>query len=317
MEQNKLKSIEKFYPITYISYKMKNLSNLILLENEDILFTSKNCITIIDRIEYKKKLSFIAGKKPINFITQISNKKIISTFNDFLIQIFELSNNNTNYNNFQTLNFHENKINIIIEINDFSLISCDKNFKMAIWNIDKFTNKYLFNFNLEEEGNIISCIELPNNEIVSYITNSSNEKNYINFWNIKQKKIFKKIKVDKYYYSKIFLLKKHLKILFIILAEYILLVNYEKKEIIKNIELNNIIAFCEINNGHILFERQYIFDLYQYQYFFEEYDFIEGEFVYIAKKRNIKKNLFNFLLTISNNSFATANIFGLIQIWKR
>jgi len=317
MEQNKLISIEKFYPITYISYKMKNLSNLILLENEDILFTSKNCITIIDRIEYKKKLSFIAGKKPINFITQISNKKIISTFNDFLIQIFELSNNNTNYNNFQTLNFHENKINIIIEINDFSLISCDKNSKMAIWNIDKFTNKYLFNFNLEEEGNIISCIELPNNEIVSYITNSSNEKNYINFWNIKQKKIFKKIKVDKYYYSKIFLLKKHLKILFIILAEYILLVNYEKKEIIKNIELNNIIAFCEINNGHILFERQYIFDLYQYQYFFEEYDFIEGEFVYIAKKRNIKKNLFNFLLTISNNSFATANIFGLIQIWKR
>lgn len=317
MEQNKLTSIERFNLITYISYKVKNLSNLILLENKDILFTSKNYITIIDRFQYKKKLSFIAGKKPINFITQISNKKIISTFNDFLIQIFELLNNNTNYNIFQTLNFHENKINIIIEKNDFSLISCDKNSKMVIWEIDKLTNKYLFDFNLEEEGNIISCIELPNQEIVSYITNSSNEKNYINFWNLKQKKILKKIKVDKYYYSKIFILKTNLKILITILADYILLINYEKRDIIKNIELNNIIAFCEINSGDILLERQYIYNLYQYQYFFEEYHLIEGEFKCIGKKKNINKTLLNFILTISNDSFATGSIFGLIQIWKR
>ena len=317
MEENKLISIDKYKEVTFITYKVKNLSNLILLENKDILFTSKNIITIIDKIEYKKKLSFIAGKKSINFITQISNKKIISSFNDFLIQIFDLLNNNSEYKLFQSLNFHENKINIIIELNDKSLISCDKNCKIAIWKKDHYSNKYLFDYNLEEEGNIISSIELPNKEIVTYISYRFNENNnYIKFWNLRNMRFNKKIKVEKYYYPKIFYLRKDLKLLIVVLADNILLLNYEKKEIVLNFLLNDIIAFCDINFGHILLERQYIINLYQYQYFFEEYDIIENQFKLISNKFNINKTLLNFLMKISNNSFATGDIFGLIKIWK-
>jgi len=233
---------------------------------------------------------------------------IASCSDDKTIKLFIIEKNK--YNILQTLNYHINGVNKIIELKNKYLVSCSDD-KSIIFYL-KDNNEYKIDYQISTNGPCYCINEIKENEIcyseqIKYDFNNNN----ICFYNINERKIKSSISdINKTNISPFIMISKEL--LFIPGNNKISLIDINYYELIREIKVPNsgrIFGVCMLNENIILTGDD--------KSIIREWK-IEGDnLILISKKENAHNNSSIItLLNIGNGYVASSSRDKLIKIWK-
>ena len=145
------------------------ITSITILDNNDIVcgYMNRNII-IYDNKTYNSKLKIREHNGYIKFIVKLKNNRLASTSFDKLIILYKIFDNNLKYSIEQILSSHISTPNMIIEFNDYILMSCGSDGKIRVWKREKINNQYQCETIISGGLIIHSILKISNNEIVYY-----------------------------------------------------------------------------------------------------------------------------------------------------
>ena len=227
---------------------------------------------------------------------------IASCSDDKTIKLFIIEKNK--YNILQTLNYHINGVNKIIELKNKYLVSCSDD-KSIIFYL-KDNNEYKIDYQISTNGPCYCINEIKENEIC-YSEGSGDSA--ICFYDINERKVKSSISnISKMDISPFIMISKEL--LFILGNNKISIININEYKLIREIKVPDsgwIRSACILNENIIITgdDKSTI----------REWK-IEGDnLILISKKENAHNDWIITLLNIGNGYIASGSVDKLIKIW--
>ena len=223
----------------------------ILKDGRLVSGSNDESIIIYNKITYQPDLIIKEHNNDINYITTLSSDILVSCSNDNTIKLFNIKYNK--YEILQTLNYHTDWVNKIIELKNKSLVSFSDDKSIIFYNKDN-NNNYIKDYNLNINGICHSVIETKDNEICYCQYDSPNYTIY--FYDLLQKKAISKlnnINTNGYSNKGFIMISKEL--LLIPGINKISIIDINEYKLIRIIDVpnsNNIIGTCILNENILL-----------------------------------------------------------------
>jgi WD40 repeat protein len=270
--------------------------------------SSDNNIIIYNKKTYKPDIIIKEHKNAINCIINLKSNFLASCSWDTTIKVFKINNNNNNYINIQTLDYHAGNVYKIIELKNKKLVSCSDDNSIIFY--FKNNDKYQQDYKITTKGSCRSIVQTKENEIAYLET--ANYLNYnISFFDFNEKEIkstisnlnscgnlgpFNMITKDLLVYAR---------------NNLLYLINVNEYEIISFINVPDsfsIYGFCMLNENMFLTGGSYG-GIRQWK--------IEGENIVLfsQKEKAHNGNIIFALTKLRNGKIATCSNDNAIEIW--
>ena len=197
-----------------------------------VLFIPFVCwIIIYNNKTFKPDLIIKENSDSVDYLTQLSSGILASCSNDNTIKLFNITDNQ--YQIIQTLNYHQDRVYQVLELNNKKLVSCSRHKSIIFYMKDN--NEYKIDFKLSLDGSSYRMIQTKENEI-SY-SKSNKKKYYICFFDLLGRKNITEIELDTDC-SSLNMITKDL-----------LLIGGENKLVIINVNTHNLIRTINVTNS--------------------------------------------------------------------
>ena len=262
-----------------------------------------NSIIIYNNKTFKPDLIIKEHSSTVYYLTQLSSGILASCSYDKTIKLFNITNNQ--YQIIQNLNYHDDKINQIIELNNKKLVSCSFNDKFIIFYC-RDNNEYKFDFKFQINGSCSHIIQTKDNEIC-YSKYISKNKKYLCFFDLIGKNNIDEIERDFECVS----LNMITRDLLLIGGENTLsIINVNAHNIARTINVTNssyINSICILNNN-VLLTGDDNCNIKQWK--------VEGDnLILFSEKPKATDKCINTILKISDGHIISGDGYGIIKIW--
>ena len=290
-----------------------DVSFILYLENNLILFSADNIIKLYDIQENKNILDIKIHHNTVNDLLKVDNFKFISSSKDNTIKYFKLNDNYSNYNIIETISIHLDEVNQTIKLKTENYYaSCSNDKKICIWSFEMNENENentkfkLYKILIGHESNIISIFALSDNSIISV-----SRAGFLKIWDndicIKSLELGETpLNHSISWYSE--------NLIGIGTIRSIIFVDIIKKEIVFNIPINfTSTSFCNFYGNIILglIENNYLI--------LREFEILKNDnsFEFIAEGKDDKTLEISLIQIIDETTIITANKYKFIKIWKK
>ena len=217
----------------------------VLKDGSFVTGSNDNSIIIYNNKTFKPDLTIKVHKSGVICLVQLSSGYFVSCSYDKTIKIF-----NNKFKLMQTIVYHSNFANKIIELKTKQLVSCLHEKYIIVYN--KVNNEYIKDYSFSTNGRNGPIIQTKNNEICYY-----EHENTICFYDLIKKNIIKKIhdiSATIYTYDSFLMISEDL--LLITGKDKISIVNVDSYDLISIIDVPDSgwikVANCMLNNDMII-----------------------------------------------------------------
>ena len=289
------------------------ITSITILDNNDIVcgYMNRNII-IYDNKTYNSKLKIREHNGYIKFIVKLKNNRLASTSFDKLIILYKIFDNNLKYSIEQILSSHISTPNMIIEFNDYILMSCGSDGKIRVWKREKINNQYQCETIISGGLIIHSILKISNNEIVYYQLG-----HYLTFisFPLFNLTFVKEINGSSYPQNMIMLNERIL----IVIGNGIIFIDIIKHEIIKLIYENIFFDVgIKLNNHEIIISLSKKINS-KYVYLINLFSISEQNEINLIEKYSLKGGHLNCIRSIikyNENFFITGSEDCFFKIWE-
>ena len=289
------------------------ITSITILDNNDIVcgYMNRNII-IYDNKTYNSKLKIREHNGYIKFILKLKNNRLASTSFDKLIILYKIFDNNLKYSIEQILSSHISTPNMIIEFNDYILMSCGSDGKIRVWKREKINNQYQCETIISGGLIIHSILKISNNEIVYYQLG-----HYLTFisFPLFNLTFVKEINGSSYPQNMIMLNERIL----IVIGNGIIFIDIIKHEIIKLIYENIFFDVgIKLNNHEIIISLSKKINS-KYVYLINLFSISEQNEINLIEKYSLKGGHLNCIRSIikyNENFFITGSEDCFFKIWE-
>ena len=262
---------------------------------EDQYLAQVNIIIVYNKETYKPDLTIKEPNGEIYCIIVFSSGILASCSNDKTIKLFNIKDNG--YNIFQTLNYHSEQVNKIIELKNQYLVSCSNDKSINFYM--KYNNEYIKDYTIKTNDICTSFIQTKDNEICY----SEKMNNSICFYDLQERKTkssLNNINKRNDVYERFIMINKDL--LLIPGENKISIINVNKYNLVRIIDTSGqgwIYDVC-ILNENILLTGDHVKTIRQWK--------IEGDnLILISQKENSHERDINYLINLGNGHIASAS----------
>ena len=290
-----------------------DISSVLYLENNLILFSVDNIIKLYNIHDNKNILNFNIHQNKINDLLKADKNNFISSSKDNTIKIFNLSDNYLKCKIIETIKIHTDEVNQTIKLQmDNYYASCSNDNNICIWSFDMNENenqntKFKLHKTLKgHESQILSIFELPNNSFIS-----TSKAGFLKFW--EKDRCIKSLELGEIPLNHG--ISWHSEYLIMIgTSRSIIFVDIIKKEIVFIIPLDfTSTSFCNFYGNIIL-------GLIENNYkLIREFEITKNKnsFDCIAEGKGDNSFEISFIQIIDEKTIITANKEKYIKIWKK
>ena len=285
-------------PIHIFQYHKSSISCLTLLKDGRFASGSYDqSIIIYNNINFKPELTIKDHHNGISCLIQLSSG-ILASCSD-VIKLYDIKGKECRV--VQTLNFHIKYIFNLIELTNGKLVSCSIDSEIIFYFKDN--NKYLQDYYFNPSGYAYLLIQTKENEIL--YSGYFNNKNYMCFYDLNERKVIKKIDNDIYIYN---FMRISIDLLIIVgNNSNIMVMNIFTHNIIKTIEnIGSIHSICLLCEKMLLTAGNY--NIKQWK--------IEGDNLILVSVKEIAHNEnIQVILNLDNMHIITGDSKGVIKVW--
>ena len=293
-------------PIHILSNHTSVVYCLCLLNDGRLVSCSEDhSIIIYNKLTFKPDLIIKEHDDAVLCIIKLNSGVLASCSKDETIKLFNIQGNQ--YNVLQTLNYHTQSVNKIIEIKDKELlISCSDDSSILFY--FKYESKYTKDYKISTNGTCNSIVQTKANEICYSEKNNS----AICFFDLNERKIITTInniskRTDQYQY------------LFMI-TEDLLLIPGENKMSLFNVNQHILARIIDVSGSGwicgvcILNENMILTGDWEEK--IKQWKIEGNNLILVSNKEKTHENDINFLLNLDNKLIVSASDDNTIRVWK-
>ena len=292
-------------PIHKLNYHTKEINcSIVLKDGRFATCSNDNTIIIYNSQTFKQDLKIKENGNSVYCITQLSSGVLASgSAGDGKIILYNINGNE--YKIIQTLTYHKNYINKIIELKNKNLVSCSGDKTIVFYFSDN--NEYIRDYSIQTNGPNSAVIQTKDNEICF----SEENNGAICFFDLLERKMIKKINnISKQTgrFESLVMLKKDL--LLVTGENKLSIINVNSHHLKKVIDVQDsgwITTACKLNKNMLL--------TVDYNKRVIQWKIQSDNLELISKKENAHDGVISTLTKLGNGHIITGSWDKFVKIW--